>query len=86
MRFLHHTQLVAKIVTAKTTSVPIQYAYVHTDNIRWKKEVLHVVYLGTYIDMYIKLGTTKLEWNFLISEKTFQFSYWDDFWIWIEIK
>ena len=34
MRFLHRTQLVAKIVTAKTTSVPIQYAYVHTDNIR----------------------------------------------------
>ena len=48
MRFLHHTQLVAKIVTAKTTSVPIQYAYVHTDNIRWKKEVLHV-YIHRYV-------------------------------------
>ena len=32
----------------------------------------------TYIGLYIKLGATKLEWYFLISEKTFQFSDWDE--------
>ena len=34
--------------------------------------------MHTYIGLYIKLGATKLEWYFLISEKTFQFSDWDE--------